>query len=98
MRKCISVLTPCFNEAANVRDCYAAVRALFDGPLRDYDFEHVFCDNASTDDSTKLVHDKFPDVRIVRAGKNLGFAGGNNLGIRAAKGSYVALINNDAAA
>src|SRR5262249_1484405 len=42
-----------------------------------------------------LVQDTFPDVRIVRAGENLGFAGGCNLGIRASRSDYVALVNND---
>src|SRR5262245_51267680 len=55
----------------------------------------VLVDNASTDGSTKLVRDKFPDVHIVRAGENLGFAGGCNLGIRASRSEYVALVNND---
>jgi glycosyltransferase involved in cell wall biosynthesis len=48
-RKLISVVTPCYNEQDNVHDCYRAVRALFEAELAGYDYEHIFCDNASTD-------------------------------------------------
>jgi len=57
--------------------------------------EILLVDNGSTDGSIPLVEREFPDVRVVHAGRNLGFAGGNNLGIREARGAYVALINND---
>lgn len=52
-------------------------------------------DNASSDGSAELVEREFPDVRLLRSGGNVGFAVGNNLGIRAAGGEYVALINPD---
>ena len=55
----------------------------------------VIVDNASTDGSVELVRERFPQVRIVEAGRNLGFAGGCNLGIRATRSDYVALVNND---
>lgn len=55
----------------------------------------VLVDNASTDASRDLVRNSFPQVRIVQADKNLGFAGGCNLGIRASRSDYVALVNND---
>ena len=55
----------------------------------------VLVDNASTDGSTSLVRARFPRVHLVEAGSNLGFAGGCNLGMRAAASDYVALVNND---
>jgi glycosyltransferase involved in cell wall biosynthesis len=73
--RCVSILTPCFNEGVNVRDCHAAVRALFDGPLRDYDFEHVFCDNASTDDTVAILREMAaaePRVRVIVNARNFG--------------------------
>jgi GT2 family glycosyltransferase len=42
-----------------------------------------------------LVAERFPDVRIIQNEKNLGFAAGNNIGIRATTGEYVATLNND---
>jgi glycosyltransferase involved in cell wall biosynthesis len=75
MKKLVSVLTPTFNEAPNVRDCHAAVRALFEGPLRDYEFEHVFCDNASTDDTVAILRELAaadPRVRVIVNARNFG--------------------------
>ncbi len=58
-------------------------------------FEVVFVDNASVDDSVSYVRAAFPWVRIIESRKNLGFAGGNNLGMRYARGELIGLINND---
>src|SRR5262245_59512502 len=55
----------------------------------------VLVDNGSTDGSATFVREKFPQVHIVEAGGNLGFAGGCYLGIRARRSDYVALVNND---
>lgn len=55
----------------------------------------VIVDNGSTDDSVELLRGQFPQVSLVEAGRNLGFAGGCNLGIRAMTSDYVALANND---
>jgi len=55
----------------------------------------VLVDNASTDGSVEFVRDRFPHVRVLEAGGNLGFAGGCNLGIRHTDSQYVALVNND---
>ena len=62
------------------------------------DFEIVLVDNASTDGSTEFVEKNFPEVRIIRSEKNLGFAGGNNLGILNSKSELVCLFNPDAIA
>ncbi|CBE67387.1 MAG: glycosyltransferase family 2 protein [Candidatus Methylomirabilis oxygeniifera] len=58
-------------------------------------YEVILVDNASSDGSIPYVRTQFPWVTIVRNAANLGFAGGNNAGIRAAKGAYLALLNND---
>ena len=50
------------------------------------ELEILVVDNGSRDGSVPLVERSFPSVRILRTEKNLGFAGGNNLGIRAARG------------
>ena len=57
--------------------------------------EVIVVDNASTNDEATEIERRFPYVNIVRNDKNLGFAGGNNLGIKAAHGKYLFLINND---
>lgn len=60
--------------------------------------EIILVDNGSTDSSVAFVRGAYPAVRVLEAGRNLGFAGGNNLGARMATGDYIALINNDARA
>lgn len=57
----------------------------------------VFVDNASNDDSIAYVkaHYNTPNLVIVESEKNLGFAGGNNLGVEHAQGEYIVLLNND---
>ncbi|MGZ8474050.1 MAG: glycosyltransferase family 2 protein [Candidatus Deferrimicrobiaceae bacterium] len=62
------------------------------------DFETIIVDNGSTDGSIEWMRGRWEDtVRIVPLPSNLGFAGGNNAGIRIARGKYVILLNNDAA-
>jgi GT2 family glycosyltransferase len=61
--------------------------------------ETVVVDNGSVDGSADAIAERFPDVELVRAGVNLGFAGGNNAGIRRALdhgADWVLLVNNDA--
>ena len=57
--------------------------------------EVIVVDNASTNDEVSEIQKRFPYVTIIKSDKNLGFAGGNNLGIKAAKGQYIFLVNND---
>lgn len=73
--------------------CLESVRKI------DYkNFEVVVVDNGSIDDSVKVIRETFPEVTVLETGENLGFAGGNNVGIRHAleKGAdYLFLLNND---
>ena len=57
--------------------------------------EVIVVDNASTEDKASFIQNNYPNVKVLRNEKNLGFAGGNNLGIKAAKGKYIFLVNND---
>ena len=52
----ITILTPCYNEAENVRTLYERVRAVFQ-PLREYTYEHLFIDNASTDATVAILRE-----------------------------------------
>ena len=62
------------------------------------DFEIIVVDNNSTDGTSDLMKTAFPEISYIRSDENLGFSGGNNLGLMHARGEYVALLNNDAAA
>ncbi len=54
-KRMISIVTPCYNEEDNIRDCYTAVREVFETDLTGYNYEHVFCDNASTDRTATIL-------------------------------------------
>lgn len=59
------------------------------------DIEIILVDNGSTDDSVTYVGKEFPSVRIIINEENFGFAKGNNIGIKEARGELVATLNND---
>lgn len=59
------------------------------------DMEVIVVDNGTREDEASVIEQLYPNVIVIRSNKNLGFAGGNNLGIKAAKGKYLFLINND---
>jgi len=62
------------------------------------DFEVIVVDNGSRDGSPEYVKENYPWVRLAKNDENLGFAGGTNVGIRAAKGEFVITLNNDSRA
>ena len=64
-------------------------------PLSDETIEVIVVDNASTQDEATELGKRYPLIIVIRSDKNLGFAGGNNLGIKAAHGKYLFFINND---
>jgi GT2 family glycosyltransferase len=59
------------------------------------DLEVIVVDNASKENPEAYLQQHFPEITFIRSSKNLGFAGGNNLGIDAAKGRYLFFVNND---
>ena len=59
------------------------------------EMEVIVVDNASKRDEASIISERYPQVKVIRSPKNLGFAGGNNLGIKEANGKYILLINND---
>ena len=79
------------------------IDALFDSLCNlvhdDFNFEVVFEDNASSDGSIEYLKGKGYseklNLKIVESNQNLGFAGGNNLGVDACEGKYIVLLNND---
>ena len=84
----ISIITINFN---GLSDTCALMETI---PFND-NLEVIVVDNASQNQEADTISKRFPQVKVIKSEKNLGFAGGNNLGIRAAKGKYIFLINND---
>ncbi len=64
-------------------------------PLEDESIEVIVVDNASVQDEATQIEQRYPQITVIRSKENLGFAGGNNLGIQASHGKYLFFINND---
>jgi GT2 family glycosyltransferase len=86
----VAVVIPNWNGCRFLAACFDSLRA-----QRYRDFEVILVDNGSRDDSVTFTRGHYPEVRIVSLPENLGFAAGVNRGITAARGRYVALLNND---
>ena len=57
--------------------------------------EIIVVDNISSDSSQKKCKEKFPDIKLIQNNKNLGYCGGNNVGIKDAKGEFIVILNPD---
>jgi polyisoprenyl-phosphate glycosyltransferase len=97
-RKLISVVTPVFNEAENVTECYEALQRVF-AQLPAYDYEHIFCDNASTDGTVRIVKEfaaRDPRVKLIVNARNFGpFASTFNALLAATGDAVVVLLAAD---
>ncbi len=88
----VSVVIPNWNGCDLLRkNLPSLVEALAFNP----DNELIVVDNASTDGSAEFLRQTFPDVTVLALDENLGFGGGSNAGIRAARHNVVLLLNND---
>jgi glycosyltransferase involved in cell wall biosynthesis len=92
--KRITIVSPCYNEEVNVESCHQAVKALFDpgGPLADYEREHIFADNASTDRTVELLRAiaaSDPAVKVILNARNFGPFRSNFNALRYATGDAV---------
>ena len=84
----VSIITINFN---GLEDTCALIETI---PFNEK-MEVIVVDNASKNDEADAITQRFPLVKVIKSERNLGFAGGNNLGIQAAQGKYLFLINND---
>jgi GT2 family glycosyltransferase len=89
----IAILIVNWNKKQDTLDCFESLRA------QNYKNIHVILvDNGSTDGTSAAVHALYPEVTVIVNDTNLGFAAGNNVGIRYAVetgAEYIALLNND---
>jgi glycosyltransferase involved in cell wall biosynthesis len=72
--KLISVVTPCYNEAENVRELYQRIKAVFDA-LPGYEYEQIFIDNASRDGTVEVLRSLTqadPNVKVIVNARNFG--------------------------
>ncbi|QJW89946.1 glycosyltransferase family 2 protein [Spirosoma taeanense] len=87
----ISLITVNYNQAQVTCDLLESIRG-----LTYPHFEVIVVDNGSREDPTeRILQGNYPNVSVIVSAENLGFSGGNNLGIRHARGDYYFLLNND---
>ena len=87
----LSIVIVSFNTRADLEHCLESLTAA--PPTTPH--EIVVVDNASKDDSVEAVRRRWPAIQVLPQSKNLGFAGANNVGIRATSGDLVLLLNSD---
>jgi len=88
----VSIIVLNYNGKKYLDGCFTSI-ARISYPKDKY--EVIMVDNGSSDGSIEYVRKKYPRVKIIALNKNCGFTGGNNLGVRLAKGDYVVFLNND---
>jgi GT2 family glycosyltransferase len=86
----VSVIILNWNGKEHLLECLGSLAETVYAPV-----ELIVSDNGSTDGSVEHVRSSFPLVHVLENGKNIGYTGGNNNGIAAAKGDYVVTLNND---
>lgn len=87
----VSIITVNYNGANDTCELIESLRK-----NESYPYELIVVDNGSTDlEGFHKIKNYYPDIKVIRSDKNLGFAGGNNIGIPHATGNYLFFLNND---
>ncbi len=89
MKPKLSIIIVNWNTAKLLTSCLKSLEF----EIQNLKFEVIVVDNGSTDESLKVVNNF--KVKLIKNKKNLGFAKGNNIGIKQAKGEYIMLLNSD---
>lgn len=93
----ISIVTPCYNEEENVELLYSKVKEVF-SQLEEYNYEHIFIDNASTDNTVKilkLIADKDRNLKIIINSRNFGHIRSPFYGLLQGSGDAVIFLASD---
>jgi len=88
---CVSAIIVNYNGSKVLNGCISSLLKQSHPPV-----EIILVDNGSTDDSVRTVKERFPEVEVLECRANFGYAEGNNIGAKVAKGEFLALVNNDA--
>ena len=89
-KELVSIISVNYNQAEVTCAMLASLRCLTYS-----NYEIIIIDNASPTENPLIIKERFPEIQLIQSEKNLGFAGGNNLGILAAQGKYCLFLNND---
>ena len=90
MQPLVSIISINYDQPGVTCEMLASLRQLTYS-----NYEIIVVDNGSPTRSPDVIVEQFPEVNLIRSHRNLGFAGGNNLGVAVAKGKYVFFLNND---
>lgn len=87
----LSIITVNYNGLEDTSEMISSLQT----HVRLSTYEIIVVDNGSSRNEAIILQERFPDIFVIRSEKNLGFAGGNNIGIRKAQGKFIFLLNND---
>ena len=90
MKPLVSIITVNYNESLVTMEFLESVRKLSYSNV-----EVIVVDNASPNDDPDAIKTAFPEIQLIKSYENLGFAGGNNLGVKQSKGEFLLFVNND---
>lgn len=87
----VSIIIVSYNTKNLLSDCIRSVMEKTEG----VDYEIIVVDNDSTDGTMAMLEEEFPEVKAIASGSNIGFGRANNIGMQAAAGKYLFLLNSD---
>ncbi len=87
----LSVIILNFNVRYFLEQCVLSVQKALEG----IEGEIIIVDNNSSDDSCAMMHERFPQIKLLQNKENVGFPKGNNIGVAQAKGEYICILNPD---
>jgi hypothetical protein len=87
----LSIIIVNWNSSHCVTECVSSIQA----QTNNLEYEVIIVDNASTDDSCRILQESYPGVRLIRSPQNLGFARANNLGFQNSSGRILLFLNPD---
>jgi GT2 family glycosyltransferase len=93
MQPTVNIIVLNYNSRDDTLDCLRSLQHLTYSPV-----QVTIVDNGSTDGSVEAIQEQFPEMTLIATGENLGFTGGNNIGIERALEAgvdYIMLLNND---
>ncbi len=88
----VSIIIVSFNTLSFIKKC---IDAVIDSNFKNLTYEIIVVDNASSDNSVKVLKKQFPNIAVIANKENLGFAKANNIGVKKAKGKFLLFLNPD---
>jgi len=94
-RKLISIVTPVFNEEDSVAECYKTIKKILSSELSNFDYEHIFCDNGSSDQTVNILKAlalNDTNVKIIVNSRNFGILKNTFNGVMNSQGDGILLF------